>query len=96
MSETEVLEKMQDAINRWEGGLKATGGAIVPQKSFVYPVIFEFDNAGHWSYKKVQDIDHQFTVKDHNDDLQEMGQLDASVGKCTLGVYIAPDGNNII
>jgi hypothetical protein len=34
-STEEVMDKMQDAINRWEGGLKATGGAIVPQKSFV-------------------------------------------------------------
>ncbi len=39
MSTEEVMEKMQDSINRWEGGLKATGGAIVPQKSFVYPIL---------------------------------------------------------
>jgi hypothetical protein len=47
---------MQNAINRWEVGLKATGGAIVPQKSFVYPVIFEFDEAGHWSYKEIKNF----------------------------------------
>ena len=34
---------MQEAINRWEGGLKTTGGAIVPSKSWVYPIDFKFD-----------------------------------------------------
>jgi hypothetical protein len=29
----EVAKKMQDALSAWEGGLKATGGAIVPEKS---------------------------------------------------------------
>ncbi len=31
---------------------------------------------------------------DHNNELQHMDQLDASVGKCTLGIHLAPDGNN--
>jgi hypothetical protein len=97
MSEDEVLEKMQDAINCWEGGLKSTGGAIVPQKSFVYPILFEFHASGKWHYKKAADIDFDydlFTVQDHNDNTQMMEKLDASIGKCTLGVHLAPDGNN--
>mmetsp|Transcript_3738 Transcript_3738/g.4406 ORF Transcript_3738/g.4406 Transcript_3738/m.4406 type:complete len:126 (+) Transcript_3738:998-1375(+) len=28
----EVMEDMQESINRWEGGLKVTGGAIAPEK----------------------------------------------------------------
>jgi hypothetical protein len=32
MSLEEVMDKMQDSINRWEGGLITTGGAIVPKK----------------------------------------------------------------
>ena len=28
-----IIPKMQDAINHWEGGLKATGGALNPTKS---------------------------------------------------------------
>jgi hypothetical protein len=67
MTEEETLDQMQDCINRWEGGLKATGGAIVPQKSFVYPAIFDFDEKGQWHYRKVEDMDYQFTVPDHND-----------------------------
>jgi hypothetical protein len=49
---TEVMQEMQEGIDRWEGGLKATGGAIVPEKSWVYPIDFKFDNEGKWEYKK--------------------------------------------
>jgi hypothetical protein len=37
ISVEETLDKMQDSINCWEGGLKATGGAIVPQKVLYIP-----------------------------------------------------------
>ena len=42
----EVMYHMQTAIDRWEGGLKASGGALVPSKSWVYPISFKFDNKG--------------------------------------------------
>jgi hypothetical protein len=94
MSTEEVMDKMQDAINRWEGGLKATGGAIVPQKSFVYPIAFDFNDAGDWRYKSTEEIDFDFTVPDHEDNIQPLDQLEVSDSKCTLGVYLAPDDNN--
>jgi hypothetical protein len=93
-TEDEMLDKMQDAISRWEGGLKATGSVIVPQKSFVYPVIFDFDAAGIWHYRKAEDIDYQFTVPDCDNNIQHLELLDSSDGRCTLGVHLAPDGNN--
>jgi hypothetical protein len=94
MTEEATLDNMQESINRWEGGLKATGGAIVPGKSFVYPIIFDFDDKGQWHYRKVDDIDYQFTVPDHNDVIQPLEQLEVHDGRCTLGVHLAPDGNN--
>ena len=36
----DVVDQMQQCIHDWEGGLKATGGAIRPDKSFVYPLSF--------------------------------------------------------
>jgi hypothetical protein len=62
---TEVMQEMQEGIDRWEGGLKATGGAIVPEKSWVYPIDFNFDNEGKWEYKNKEEIGAQFSVKDH-------------------------------
>jgi hypothetical protein len=94
MTGEETLDKMQDAINRWEGGLKATGGTILPQKSFVYPIIFDFDQSGKWSYRKVEEVDHQFSVSDHNNNTHNLEELKVSEGRCTLGVHLSPDGNN--
>ena len=59
----DITEKMQDSIDLWEGGLKATGGAIVPEKSWIYPLDFDFDAKGNAQYRKLQDMPYQFTVK---------------------------------
>ena len=53
---------MQEAIHRWEGGLKATGGAIVSEKSWVYPISFKFDRAGKWEYMNQLEIEFEFEV----------------------------------
>ena len=39
----EAYDRMQEAIDRWEGRLKATGGALRPDTSFVYPIILTWD-----------------------------------------------------
>ena len=92
--EEEAMSKMQAAIDRWEGGLKTTGGTIVNSKSWVYPIAFEFDPHGKWKYKKAEDIQHDFTVKDDEETQQPLTSLNYDEGKETLGVYLAPDGNN--
>ena len=93
-TEAEAMNNMQQAINRWEGGLKTTGGTIVNSKSWVYPISFEFDEQGKWKYKKVADIQHDFTVRDDQEIRQVLISLEHNEGKETLGVYLAPDGNN--
>ena len=85
---------MQDAINRWEGGLKTSGGAIVPSKSWIYPIDFKFDNKGMYHYKTLNEIDPSFTVLDKKNVQQQLCCYEASIGKETLGVFLAPDGNN--
>jgi hypothetical protein len=94
MTVDETMQHMQETIDRWEGGLKATGGAIVPDKSFVYPIVFEFDEQGRWSYQSTADVDFEFSVCDHNDNQHPLRQLEAHDGQCTLGVHLSPDGNN--
>ena len=32
----EMVEDFQDSLDRWSGGLIATGGALAPEKSFCY------------------------------------------------------------
>lgn len=90
----DAAESMQTAIHRWEGGLKATGGAIRPDKSWIYPIGFSFDTSGKWSYIENTKEDFDFKVRDENEDLKSLPIMEANEGKETLGVYLAPDGNN--
>ena len=85
---------MQEVISRWEGDLKATGGAIVPNKSFVYPIDFKFNTAGKTSYKKIEEIGAHFEVPDAQGNMVTLRQLEASEVEKTLGVILAPDSNN--
>ena len=72
-----------------------TGGAIRPDKSFIYPISFTWDNNGNYKFTSLDEITTQFTVKDHNNQRQELPRIDPSKGKETLGVHIAPNGNNM-
>lgn len=66
----------------------------MPQKSFVYPIAFDFDDQGKWSYASKDDIDYEFTVRDSNETITELNTLNPTEGKYTLGVILAPDGGN--
>jgi hypothetical protein len=90
----EIFDDMQESIDRWEEGLRITGGAIVPLKSWVYPISFEFLEDGRWKYTSLEDNDFQFSVKNHRGIRQVLQQFDVDIGKMTLGAILAPDGNN--
>ena len=89
----DIFDDAQKAIDSWEGGLKATGGAIRPDKSFVYPISFAFKPSGEYYFEKVEDMEHTLTVRNHEDTREELELVDAHVGKETLGMFLAPDGN---
>jgi hypothetical protein len=36
----DVLDDMQQVVNRWEGGIRATGGVLVPVKSYWFLIDF--------------------------------------------------------
>jgi len=58
----EVAESIQDIIDTWEGTLKATGGAIRPDKSFAYLLSFKFKSNGDYKYKSVAETDIELSV----------------------------------
>ena len=89
----EIATQMQKAIELWESGLKTTGGAIVPEKSWLYPIDFH-GNSANPQYLKAKDFDQEFNVKDHREVTRTLTTVDPLVGKETLGVTLAPDGNN--
>ena len=88
-----IFVQAQESINCWEGGLKATGGAIRPDKSFAYPISFAFKPSGEYQFEKVEDMEQHLTVKNHNGVEEELDLIDPHIGKETLGMFLAPDGS---
>ena len=86
-------QEMQNAINAWSSGLRATGGALVPEKSWIYPIEFTFNNKGHPIYKTLDQIQLNFTVNDANLQRCPLELVAATQARETLGVFLAPDGN---
>ena len=85
--------RMQQAINAWSSGLRATGGALVPHKSWIYPIEFSFDAKGDYTYTPINQLDLQFTVPDSQQQRCPLEQINPNEAKETLGVFLAPDGN---
>lgn len=90
----QVARQMQDALTAWEGGIRATGGAIVPEKSHWYLVDFVWTN-GLWRYASIEETPASISVRDSDGNVKVLSRLSTSEAQRTLGVRLAPDGNNI-
>jgi len=91
-SETAVAKKMQQSVSTWEALLSATGGALVPEKCFWYMVGFEFQGS-KWKYLTGK-APLPLEVQNANGKLVAIPQLAVTEARRTLGVRVAPDGNN--
>ncbi len=60
----DTLPLMQAALDLWNNGLSATGGALVPEKSFWYVIDFKW-RSGHWSYMSKQTAVEPLEMNDH-------------------------------
>jgi len=83
---------MQGLVTSWEGLLRATGGALVPDKYFWYLIDFE-QRQGRWHYCSEDDIPGSLFVHDHQGQCTVIPRLEPSEARWTLGVCIAPNGN---
>jgi len=87
-----VATWMQDAVEEWEALLSTTGGALVPEKCFWYMVNFEF-HGSKWQYSRPS-RSVKLAVRNVMGELTPIPQLPVMEGRQTLGVRVAPDGNN--
>ncbi len=87
-----VVHGLQQAVDYWEGGLKATCGAIVPEKTFWYLIDFKW-NSGSWYYKSIDDCPGTIYINDINGNRKELRRCQVDDAQETLGVFLAPDGN---
>ncbi len=85
---------MQQSLGMWANLLRVTGGALVPEKCFWYFVKPEWQpNITKWVYADPNPA-HQLHVPDDEGKLKAIPQLRASEAQRTLGVRLAPDGND--
>ncbi len=90
----DILIQMQQVIDHWEGGLRATGGAIVPKKSYWYLIDWIWEK-GKWKYASIDDIPGDLTIRDTCGTKRvTLQRYNPEIAKETLGVFLAMDGNN--
>ena len=89
-----ILLEMQQCVDHWEGGLRATGGALVPSKSYWYLIDFIWDGK-KWKYATKEDIPGDISIRTvDGTDRVNLTRYDVDHAEETLGVYLAMDGNN--
>jgi hypothetical protein len=88
----DVTAQLQKSLDLWEGGIRATGGAIEPDKSFWYLIDFVW-HRGKWRYATEADCPAELTVLDLNGDRKVLKRLPPSQAERTLGIRLAPDGS---
>jgi hypothetical protein len=84
--------KLQRAVDTWEGGLKVTGGALGPEKSYWYLVSFNW-NGGKLSYAPANDTPATLYMNDIQNVRKAVRRISTSDAEETLGVWIAPNGD---
>ena len=88
----DILKDMQRFVTHWEGGLRATGGALRVDKSYWYLIDFKWKN-DDWQYTSIEDIPGNITVRDADGQIKILPRLEPHDANETLGIFIAMDGN---
>jgi hypothetical protein len=91
-SSQSAVTGLQLALDTWEGGLKASGGAIVPEKTFWYLVSFKWVGR-NWMYQSIDDAPGSLYVNDIHGNRKLLRRLEPTQAEVTLGVALAPDGS---
>ena len=90
----EVLCEMQEVINTWEGGLKATGGTLSPSKSYWYLIDFKWHpQTLQWQYKSIHESPGDLYLSHSDGTRTRLQRHESSHAVETLGVPLAMDGN---
>jgi hypothetical protein len=86
----EVLRYLQKCIV-----LKATGGALVPEKSYWYLIDFIWTGE-KWRYVTKEDMPGDILINNIDDSGRDtLRRFEVDIAKETLGVFLAMDGNNM-
>ena len=89
---SDVNRRMQANMDMWQGTIRVTGGAVVPDKTFWYGIDFVWTD-GIWKYATTQEAPGVLRVRDSQGVLQTLERVPVDEARRTLGVWSAPDGN---
>jgi hypothetical protein len=92
-NDQQAMLMVQAAIDSWEHSLKATCGAIVPEKTAWWLVSFRWAGSS-WHFASLQECLGDIYVNDINNSRKQLCRLEPNQAYETLGVFIAPDGNS--
>jgi hypothetical protein len=84
---SDVAAALQKSLDLWEGGIRATGGAIELDKSFWYLIDFVW-HQGKWTYATIDDCPAELTVLDLKGVRKVLQRLPVSHAERTLGIRI--------
>lgn len=87
-----VAARMQEIMTVWQGGIHGTGGALVPEKSFWYPIGFKWTGK-EFRYKKASEFPGDIEFPGPEGNIVKLRKLEPGHSERTLGVRTAPDGN---
>jgi hypothetical protein len=85
----QALTLLQQAIDTWENSLKATCGAVVPEKTVWWLVSFKWEG-NSWKYASIQDNPGEIFLNVISDTRKTIKRLGAEQAHETLGVFLAP------
>jgi hypothetical protein len=88
----EIYAGMIHCIAHWQGGVKATGGALRPDKSYWYLIDFRWTGT-KWIYRKIADMPGDMEVLNTDEELEPLTRLEPHQARKTLGIFLAMDGN---
>ena len=89
-----IRHKAQTMIDKWCSALWISGGCLRPDKCWWYVIQFVWCKNGKWRYARVDETEADLFIPDETKTKQRIERNEVHVGRKTLGVFLAPDGNN--
>jgi hypothetical protein len=88
-----TTNNIQQCIDTWQGIIHATGGQLEPAKTYWYLINFTWTK-GKWRYSTIPETPMQLTMNNNSSSPIRLERLEVTEARRTLGVRLAPDGNN--
>ena len=89
----DVSGSVQKAATLWAGGIRATGGAINPDKSFWWLIDFAWEPKGYWRFRRIAEMPAEISLIGPDGTCETIRRLEPDEAEKTLGIMMAPDGD---